>query len=1005
MPTERWQRVERLFAEAAEQPAEAWAEFLARRCDDRSLRDEVASLLAAAEDSGDFLAAPALELFGRQIHREGWSVRPGDRIGSYTIERRLGAGGMGEVWRARDERLGRAVAIKLLLPHPSDLDQRVRAFQREAQAAGTLNHPNVLTIHDVGDHGGAPYLVTECLEGEPLRIRLAQGPLPLDQALGVALQLARGLGAAHGRGIVHRDLKPENIFLVGDGRVKILDFGLATLHSAEAPQEITRSLLAGTAGYTAPEQLRGEAVDRLADIFALGAVLYELFTGRGPFKRGSTLETLHAVLNDAPRPLAGIPGPLADLVARCLAKDPGARFATADEVIAALESVVRARSAPPRRRPALVAMLAVMVLLAAATWRWQAAAARGRWARTVAGPEVERLIHRGASFEAYQLARRALDAAPDDPHLAQLWLSASTPVDLHSDPEGADVALAAYRGGSGWQSLGRTPVTGVRVPNGVFRLRISKAGFEPVEGSGASCELPRYRLDPVGAVPPGMVRVVRGRDALRGGAAGELDDFWIDRFEVTNAQYQEFVDGGGYRRRDYWREPFAGSVSWEQAMKRFRDATGLPGPATWRNGSYPAGQGDFPVAGVSWYEAAAYLAFAGKSLPTIYHWYRAAALGRFDDVLAVSNFDGTGPARVGSHGGLGPFGTQDMAGNVKEWSASGSDGRRILLGGAWNEPRYMFACDDARAPFERGPGNGFRGVRYLSPLPAVVLAPTAPSALTRDARQQQPVSDEVFAVFRRMYAYDPLPLNAAVESVDETEVGTRQTIAFDAAYGGERMGAVLFLPRTARPPYQTVVFFPPLDAFMLRSSRDMSLTWVDFITRSGRAFLWPIYKGTFERPTGDQTGANTERELRTAWSRDLGRAIDYLQTRPHDIDSARLAFYGVSTGADAGVILTALEPRLKASVLQGAGIWEVVAPEIDPLNYAPRVRLPTLMLNGRFDFGAPVETAQRSLFTLLGSPLAQKQHQVFQSGHAIPVPDMIRETLVWLDRTLGPVRR
>src|SRR5512142_1060335 len=265
MSTDRWQRIERLFIEAMDQPADERADFLARTCgSDVELRDEVASLLTAEEQSGDFLSAPALDVFARQISREGWSVQPGDRIASYAIERRLGTGGLGEVWRARDERLGRDVAIKLLLPNPSNADERVRAFQQEARAAGALNHTNVLTVHDVGDHNGAPYLVTECLEGESLRARLRGGALSVDAALDVALQIARGLAAAHAHGIVHRDLKPENIFLALDGRVKILDFGLATLHDSapqslpppELPAGTMRSLIAGTAGYMAPEQVR-----------------------------------------------------------------------------------------------------------------------------------------------------------------------------------------------------------------------------------------------------------------------------------------------------------------------------------------------------------------------------------------------------------------------------------------------------------------------------------------------------------------------------------------------------------------------------------------------------------------------------------------------------------------------------------------------------------------------------------------------------------------------------
>jgi dienelactone hydrolase len=283
-----------------------------------------------------------------------------------------------------------------------------------------------------------------------------------------------------------------------------------------------------------------------------------------------------------------------------------------------------------------------------------------------------------------------------------------------------------------------------------------------------------------------------------------------------------------------------------------------------------------------------------------------------------------------------------------------------------------------------------------------VTGPVRIETLSRDARKQKPVGDEIFAVYRRQFASDRLPLNAAVEATEETGMWVKHTVAFDVPYGGERMRALLFLPRNGSAPYQTVIFFPGGDAFNLRSSRDMSLAWGDSIIRSGRAFLYPVYKGTYERGGAAEIGPHAQRELRIAWSRDLGRAIDYLATRP-DIDPARLAFYGLSVGADAGVILTALEPRLSASVLQGTGIWQDVPPEIDVLNYAPRVVVPTLMLNGRYDFETPYETAQRPLFALLGSPPGSKRHMVFESGHALPIDDVTGEILAWLDRYLGPV--
>jgi eukaryotic-like serine/threonine-protein kinase len=1026
MPTDRWHRVEQLFLEAVEQPAGERAGFLARTCGpDAGMRDEIASLLTAVEQSGEFLSAPALDVFARQISREGWSVQPGDRVASYTVERRLGAGGMGEVWRARDERLGRDVAIKLLLPHPSNAEERGRALQQEARAAGTLNHTNVLTVYDVGDHDGAPYLVTECLEGEPLRARLGAGALSVDTVLDVALQVARGLGAAHARGIVHRDLKPENIFLTRDGRVKILDFGLATLHDApppaspspELPGGTTRPLVAGTVGYMAPEQVRGEVVDGRADIFALGAVLYEMLAGRRAFKADSTLGTLEAVLTLQPPDLSdvrrGVPPALSQLVRRCLAKSPDGRLATAAEVVSALDAVIRARNLPPPpsvlalfRRPAvMVTVLLVSLAMAAAGWRWRVATSRARWARTVAAPEIQRLSNHGDYVEAFLLTRQALDVLPEDRHLYQLWLDVSIPGGVTTDPAGAEVELAPYRTRTpSWFSLGRTPLNRVRIPRSLFRVRISKAGFQTIEGSGSPPAL-RYRLDPSDAVPPGMVRVVGDPDPVREGLVGVSDDYWIDRFEVTNRQFKEFVDQGGYGRRDYWREPFIEglrSVPWEEAALRFRDATGRPGPATWKSGTYADGQAEFPVGGVSWYEAAAYAAFAGKSLPTIHHWYGAAGLGRFMDILWVSNFDGKGPAPVGSHHGLGPFGTYDMAGNLKEWCWTETNHRRFLVGGAWNEPMDMFADYDAKGPFERAPGYGFRLAKYIRPLPPAVTAPVRIESLVRDVRKQKPVGDDIFAVYRRQYAYDRAPLSAVLEGTEETEIWRKDTVTFDAAYGGERVRAHLFLPKTGSPPYQTVIFFPAADAFRLRSSRDLSLRWGDFIIRSGRAFLYPVYKGTYERATFEPTGPSAERELRIAWSRDLGRAIDYLETRS-DIDRTRLALYALSEGADCGVILTALEPRLKTSVLQGTGIEEPVAPELDSLNYAPRVRMPTLMLNGRYDYETPFHASQRPLFALLGSPAEHKRHVALEFGHALVIEAVAREVLPWLDRYLGPV--
>jgi len=1020
MSTSRRDRIEQIFTRALEQPGDLRSDFLARACAaDDALRDEVASLLEAAQHAPDFLEVPALEIFARQISREGWSVQPGDRIGCYAVDRRLGAGGMGEVWRARDERLDRHVAIKLLLPNPSVDAERVRLLEQEARAASRLNHANVVTVYDVGEHRGTPYLVTECLDGQSLRMRLRGGTLPLDAALDVAVQVSRGLAAAHQQGIVHRDLKPENIFLTSDGRAKILDFGLAERQlAARAP-----ALAAGTPGYMAPEQARGEPVDQRADIFALGVVLREMLVGRQPLDLADPLAVAggDARLSIAPegpemsRPLQRlVQRLLRGLLQRCLASSPADRFATSAELLAALELVIHRRNLPARprlrallRRPLVVAGASgLMLALALGGWRWRVSS-RERWARGVA-PEVQRLLNQGGYADAYLMARRALDILPEDPLLQRLWVDASLPADFSTDPAGAELALAPFESpATRWLALGRTPLPDARIPRGPFRIRVSKPGFESIEATASPDVLERYRLDPVGSLPAGMVRVVPGHGPQRFGFFVELDDFWIDRFEVTNRQFKEFVDHGGYRRREYWVEPFADgkrSLGWDEAVARFRDQTGRPGPATWKAGSYPAGEADFPVEGVSWYEAAAFAAYAGKSLPTMHHWYRAALPGQFAEIVAASNFGGKGPAKVGSHQGLGPFGTYDMAGNVKEWCANALDDRRFLLGGAWNEASRMFEAPDARPPFSRAAGYGIRLARYLRPPPPSLVAPIHPEHLGRDVRKLAPVNDDIFEVYRRQFAYDRTPLNARVEETSTTEAWQRQNVSFDAAYGGERLHAHLFLPRNAAAPYQTVIFFPPVEITVARSSSELSLTWAEPLLRSGRAVVYPIFQGTFERrPAFERLGPSELRDLRIAWSRDLGRTIDYLETRS-DVDQARLTFYAVGRGAGP-VVLIALEPRLKFSVLQGSGValWGNISPEIDAINFAPRIRIPTFMLNARYDFANPI-ASQKALFELLGTPLDQKTHTVIDVGRGIPLEVVAGEILPWLDRHLGPVR-
>ncbi len=317
------------------------------------------------------------------------ALTSGNKLGPYEILSPLGAGGMGEVYRARDTRLGREVAIKVLPESFASDSDRLRRFEQEARTVAALNHPNILGVYDIGQHQGSPYMVSELLDGETLREKMQEGPISQRRALEYASQIAEGLAAAHNKGVVHRDLKPENVFITKDGRVKVLDFGLAKLARSETgssqPGDGATATVAvhtmpgvvlGTAGYMSPEQVRGKEVDARTDIFAFGAILYEMLSGRRAFKGESSIETMNAILKDDPPELSAdqlkiSPG-LERIVRRCLEKEPARRFDSARDVGFALEAIsgtsgtstVPGRALPAERRRGLKA--AVLVIVAAA---------------------------------------------------------------------------------------------------------------------------------------------------------------------------------------------------------------------------------------------------------------------------------------------------------------------------------------------------------------------------------------------------------------------------------------------------------------------------------------------------------------------------------------------------------------------------------------------------------------------------------------------------------------
>jgi eukaryotic-like serine/threonine-protein kinase len=357
MTPERWQQITGIFnAALARNEAERSAFVVARCGDDADLRSEVEAMLAGHHAAGTFGDAPAFAASGMFTSASSVTRRalaPGSRVGAYEIVSLLGAGGMGEVYRARDPRLRREIAIKVISPSFATDPERLKRFKQEALAAAALNHPNIVAVYDVGGDDETPYLVTELVDGESLRRRLGGGPLPVAQAVAFGVQIAQGVAAAHEKGILHRDLKPENILVDRDGRLKIVDFGLAKLLEFEGTRRegetVTRRAatelgrVMGTVGYMAPEQACGDTVDQRADIFAIGAILFEMLGRRRAFQGTTTAEIVTVILRDDPPDLRTlnplVPPALARLVAHSLEKQASRRFQNARDLAFALETI------------------------------------------------------------------------------------------------------------------------------------------------------------------------------------------------------------------------------------------------------------------------------------------------------------------------------------------------------------------------------------------------------------------------------------------------------------------------------------------------------------------------------------------------------------------------------------------------------------------------------------------------------------------------------------------
>jgi serine/threonine protein kinase/formylglycine-generating enzyme required for sulfatase activity/predicted esterase len=1015
----------------------------------------------------------------------------------YKILNKLGQGG-GVVYLAEDARLQRTVVLKFLSDELTPDARARQRFLREARLASALDHPNVCAIHEINETEQFRFIVMQYAEGQTLKQMINNRPLELDVALSIALQMADALQAAHERGIIHRDIKPGNIVVNNNGRVKMLDFGLAKSIAQESSDANGETLVTtqqgavlGTPAYMSPEQAQGRRADHRSDIFSFGVVLYEMLTGRKPFAGNSPAETMNAVINTPHTPVhsfnQGMPAEWSAIIDRTLVKEPAERYQSVREIqedlrrllahsdhlrdsfhtpsrivapyvgSASLSLIGRFRrwwarsmaTAQGRRRLALVGLVTLLVLITGILFIRRSV--NIGWAKT-AVPRIEKLAQAGNYFEAYEMAKQAQDYLPDDPTLIRLLPIISDTLTVTTEPEGARIFLKRFAGDSApkvygeRQLIGATPIKDLRVARGEYILAVEKAGYTTAERTISNVlsltgntlvppdEPSNFQIKLVEAdqSPARMVFVPGGDCRLTSRTRAtekqvHLQDFFMDKYEVTNREYKEFIVAGGYFKRDYWKYPFVKdgkAIAWEEAMKEFRDRTGLEGPRSWTGRNYPEGKAEHPVTDITWYEASAYAAFRGKQLPTVFQWEKAARNGLFtyysgyvlpwgavefgSSVEGHANFNSGGTTGVDNFAfGMSPFGCYQMAGNVSEWCFNPLAEGFATAGGSWGDLFYVFSDMGVFPGFYTSDKLGFRCVQNAPGAPDNQSA--EPIDITARIPVYAPTSAASFEALLTHYRYDKLPLDAQLIEVKETDEWRREKLTYLSA-NDERAIAYLYLPKNSQPPFQVIQFVPAGDVyggyFTLAESVEMQIAP---LIKSGRAVWAVVFKGFKERQyppnyVSPKWSTVKGRDELVAKATDLRRGLDYLATRD-DVDKNRIIYYGYSQGSKEGIIYTAVENRYRALVLVAGSLpashsdW---LQEVTPANFASHIDVPKLMLNGRYDEVNPLKTSIEPLFKLLREP---KRQYLYDAGHSPPLEIIVPVINNWLDETVGQIKR
>jgi hypothetical protein len=625
-------------------------------------------------------------------------------------------------------------------------------------------------------------------------------------------------------------------------------------------------------------------------------------------------------------------------------------------------------------------------------------------------------------FDLFLTATELDEKVTDNEDLYEILNMTSVKLSLFSTPSGADFYIKPYqRPDTAWYYIGKSPLQNIRFPRGIFRMKIEKEGFNIEEtvfrprGDAAGDSL-YFKLLTSQEIPEDMLfipgRFVGYYYMFPGGTnlrPAKTGDFFVDRNEVTNADFQEFVDKGGYKKPAYWKESFVkggDTLSWKASMEQFKDKTGWPGPAGWELGEFPDGKEDFPVSGISWYEAAAYADFMEKNLPTIYH-FDILGFNAMPEMIKYGNFNGESAVPVQSTKDLLWGGTYNLAGNVSEWiyNANEDNTRRWAVGGNFREPDYQFRFPQSYDSWTRTEFLGLRCIRYVDDTLKSALE-TSFFGISKGYTEDEVVSDEIFELFKQRWDYEKRPLHPVILEERKEDAYIKQLVQFDVPYEDLPLKLIIWIPLNTKPPYQTVVSWRGVGMRMASEFNFDSLgIWAEeHYLKSGRAVILPIYYSTYGRGLKFGSPMFKFDPHDTYCVIDAQLTCDYI-FQNDSLDNDRIAFSGFSWGALRSPFVLAMEKRFKVAIAMLAGLkrWRNDEPWHYMLHYLPRVNTPMLLLGGRYDAEYPFES-QKAFIDFLGTPDDQIRWVSYDTGHYLPWSEAINESLAFLDKYFGEVR-